>query len=127
MTDENKCIICHDIGDEPIFANIKCPCKYHYHNSCWVEYVHSKQILTCPYCSKNITIRAVNTTPLLNIPTLQYNAIQPVEPQINEVQVNEQMRRVIMSGCACTFVGVMVFGCILLCVMIVVIIIAVVL
>ncbi len=54
-----ECIICQDSGYEPLQDNTACPCKYKRHASCWIDYVHSKPILDCPICRKNLTLKTV--------------------------------------------------------------------
>ena len=51
------CIICHDSTSEPLYHNNYCSCKYEKHASCWIDYVHSKSILTCPICRKEISVK----------------------------------------------------------------------
>jgi len=52
-----NCIICQDTGSEPIKDNKNCTCKYKYHSSCWIDYVHSKDKVICPLCRKDLTIK----------------------------------------------------------------------
>lgn len=47
-----ECIICQDIGAEPLQDNTSCTCKYKVHNSCWIDYVNSKTNVTCLLCRK---------------------------------------------------------------------------
>ncbi len=69
-----ECIICQDKGSEPLQENTFCTCKYKTHNSCWVDYVHSKDKVTCPLCRKDISFKpATIHTPL----------IRPSAPQIS--------------------------------------------
>jgi hypothetical protein len=61
-----ECIICQDKGSEPLQENTFCNCKYKTHNSCWVDYVHSKDKVTCPLCRKDISFKpATIHTPLI--------------------------------------------------------------
>lgn len=70
-----ECIICQDKGLEPLQDNKLCSCKYKTHNSCWIDYVHSKDKITCPLCRRDISFKPQATvhTPL----------IQPSAPQIS--------------------------------------------
>ncbi len=70
-----ECIICQDKGSEPLQDNALCSCKYKTHNSCWIDYVHSKDKITCPLCRRDISVKPLVTvhTPL----------IQPSAPQIS--------------------------------------------
>jgi hypothetical protein len=77
-----ECIICQDKGSEPLQENTFCTCKYKTHNSCWVDYVHSKDKVTCPLCRKDISFKpATIHTPL----------IQPTAPQISPPSVTQQI------------------------------------
>lgn len=61
-----ECIICQDKGSEPLQENTFCTCKYKTHNSCWVDYVHSKDKVTCPLCRKDLSFKpATIHTPLI--------------------------------------------------------------
>jgi hypothetical protein len=64
-----ECIICKDLGSEPLQDNIHCTCKYKYHSSCWIDYVHSKNKISCLLCRKDISINSISTytirTPLI--------------------------------------------------------------
>ena len=63
------CIICHDSGVEPLHNNKFCACKYEKHVSCWIDYVHSKTILTCPVCRKDLsTIKSINNSSTRALP-----------------------------------------------------------
>lgn len=52
----STCIICQDIGPEPLRKNRLCTCKYTTHNTCWAEYAKlaTKEggKLRCPMCRK---------------------------------------------------------------------------
>ena len=48
-----ECIICQDANSEPLQDNTSCTCKYKVHASCWIDYVHSKTIVTCLMCRKD--------------------------------------------------------------------------
>lgn len=50
-----ECIICHDIGTEPLQDNKDCACKYKIHNSCWLDYIRHVNNVTCLMCRKNHT------------------------------------------------------------------------
>ena len=52
MADIMECIICQDDNSEPLHDNNACTCKYKVHNSCWIEYVHSKSKAACLICRK---------------------------------------------------------------------------
>ena len=70
-----ECIICKDSGSEPIQDNTHCKCKYKYHSSCWIDYIHSKNKVTCPLCRIDISIKATLHTPLIQATAPPY-AIQ---------------------------------------------------
>ncbi len=54
-----ECIICQDSGSESLQMNTSCNCKYNCHNSCWIDYVHSKTILKCPICRKELSVKSI--------------------------------------------------------------------
>ena len=68
-----ECIICQDKGSEPLQENTFCTCKYKTHNSCWIDYVHSKDKVTCPLCRKDISFKPS---------TIHTPLIQPTASQI---------------------------------------------
>jgi len=63
-----ECIICKDAGDEPLHDNTSCKCKYKYHNSCWVDYVNSKETLQCLMCRTKIGATPKTKSRLFNPP-----------------------------------------------------------
>jgi hypothetical protein len=65
-----ECIICQDTGLEKLQDNTSCSCKYKCHPSCWIDYVHSKNQITCPLCRKIISVK----------PTVQTQQVQPTAP-----------------------------------------------
>ncbi len=78
-----ECIICQDKGSEPLQENTFCTCKYKTHNSCWVDYVHSKDKVTCPLCRKDISFKpATIHTPLIrpSAPQISPPSITPYNP-----------------------------------------------
>jgi hypothetical protein len=80
-----ECIICQDKGSEPLQENTFCTCKYKTHNSCWVDYVHSKDKVTCPLCRKDISFKpATIHTPL----------IQPTAPQVSTPYIPSQEQQI---------------------------------
>jgi hypothetical protein len=68
-----ECIICKDLGSEPIQNNTHCNCKYKYHSSCWIDYIHSKNKLTCPLCRIDISNKSL-PKPTSNTPLIQATA-----------------------------------------------------
>ena len=54
-----ECIICKDSGSEPLQDNIYCTCKYKFHSSCWIDYVNSKNNITCLLCRKDISTNSI--------------------------------------------------------------------
>lgn len=56
-----ECIICRDNGLESLIDNTSCNCKYKYHNSCWIDYVHSQKTVKCLMCRKHIVPKKQNT------------------------------------------------------------------
>jgi hypothetical protein len=80
-----ECIICQDSGLEKLQENTSCSCKYKCHSSCWIDYVHSKTLITCPLCRKDISIKPK--------PTSKTPLIQPSAPPYTShtlLQENEQ-------------------------------------
>ncbi len=57
-----NCIICQDIGLEPLKENKSCKCKYKYHSSCWIDYVHSNVKIKCPMCRTELTKKGTKTS-----------------------------------------------------------------
>lgn len=57
-----ECIICQDTRLEPVIYNTNCSCKYKRHNSCWIDYVHSRKKLICPLCRKELTAKKPRTS-----------------------------------------------------------------
>ena len=74
-----ECIICQDKGSEPLQDNTLCSCKYKTHNSCWIDYVHSKDKITCPLCRRDISVKPVAT---VHTPLIQHSAPQISPPII---------------------------------------------
>jgi hypothetical protein len=93
-----ECIICQDIGSEPLQENTSCSCKYKCHSSCWIDYVHSKTKINCPLCRKDLTIKSqkpTNLTPLIQpsvpiIPTAPPYAPPPHRTQSTFQQISYQ-------------------------------------
>ena len=73
-----ECIICQDKGSEPLQENTFCTCKYKTHNSCWIDYVHSKDKVTCLLCRKDITFKPA---------TIHTPFIEPTVPQISPISI----------------------------------------
>lgn len=57
-----ECIICQDIGPEPVQDNKTCSCKYKCHSSCWIDYVHSREKVICPLCRRDLTAKKTPKT-----------------------------------------------------------------
>jgi hypothetical protein len=77
-----NCIICQDIGSEPLKDNSVCSCKFKYHSSCWIDYVHSGTKTKCPVCRsefKNIIKNKQSTKTSKESNTMPYT-IQPSAP-----------------------------------------------
>ncbi len=84
-----ECIICQDKGSEPLQENTFCTCKYKTHNSCWIDYVHSKDKVTCPLCRKDLSFKpATIHTPLIQ-PTAPPSISAPYIPS-QEQQITYQ-------------------------------------
>jgi hypothetical protein len=61
-----ECIICREIGPEPLLDNSICECKYKVHSSCWIDYVHTTTTVKCLLCRKEIQ----RPPPQLPLPTI---------------------------------------------------------
>jgi hypothetical protein len=57
-----NCIICQDLGSEPLQDITSCTCKYKCHNSCWIDYVHSTTKVKCLLCRKDLSIKKTPKT-----------------------------------------------------------------
>ena len=92
-----ECIICQDKGSEPLQENTFCTCKYKTHNSCWVDYVHSKDKVTCPLCRKDLSFKpATIHTPLIqptSAPPSSAPSIPSQEQQITYQEFVEIIRQ----------------------------------
>ena len=80
------CIICQDRGVEPLKDNTSCNCKFKYHSSCWIDYVHSTIKTKCPICrSEFIKIKKniESTVDNRQIPIMPYT-VQPSAPPNND-------------------------------------------
>jgi hypothetical protein len=65
-----ECLICKDSGQEPLQENISCKCKYKRHNSCWIDYVHSRPKTTCPLCRTDLSMKTKYTPKVPYTPQL---------------------------------------------------------
>jgi hypothetical protein len=75
-----ECIFCQDSGEEPLQDNTQCNCKYKRHISCWIDYVHSTNIVKCPTCRKDLTTKKSNaSTPL------RQSRHTPYTPQLDSI------------------------------------------
>jgi hypothetical protein len=74
-----ECIICQDIGSEPLQDNINCNCKYKFHSSCWIDYIHSRDKVICPLCRKDLTTKKTPLIQPISITTIPYT------PQIHTI------------------------------------------
>lgn len=81
-----NCIICQDSGIEPLQDNTRCKCKYKCHTSCWIDYVHSKNKITCPLCRKDITFNSVPKSVSNQVQRVQSPIIQATAPYTSEQQ-----------------------------------------
>lgn len=65
-----ECIICRELGNEPLIENTICDCKYKRHNSCWIDYVHSTSTVKCILCRKEIKKASPRPTAPQSIPII---------------------------------------------------------
>ncbi len=79
-----NCIICQDSAIEHLQENTHCKCKYKYHIECWIDYVHSKDKITCPLCRKVITIKSTPKSVSNRIEIIQSPVIQATVPYTPE-------------------------------------------
>lgn len=87
-----ECIICKDAGDEPLHDNTSCKCKYKYHNSCWVDYVNSKETLQCLMCRTKIGTTTKTRSRLFNPPP---PSAPPVQPYVAQTLTFQEFREVL--------------------------------
>lgn len=83
-----ECIICQDIGAEPLQDNTTCSCKYKRHSSCWIDYVHSREKVICPLCRKDLTVKQTpKTKSSIHTPLRQAipSAPSPYTPQLRTI------------------------------------------
>ena len=66
-----ECLICKDSGEEPLQDNTACPCKYKRHNSCWIDYIHSRSKTSCPLCRTDLSVKAKYTPKVPYTPQLR--------------------------------------------------------
>ena len=94
-----ECLICKDSGQEPLQENTSCPCKYKRHNSCWIDYIHSRPKTSCPLCRTDLSkkpkyIPKVPYTPQLRtIPeerSREERLIQVTQSYQNEIVIEVQ-------------------------------------
>jgi hypothetical protein len=77
--DKMECIICQDIGPEPVQDNKTCSCKYKCHSTCWIDYVHSREKVICPLCRKDLTAKKTpKTKSTMYTPLRQPTATAPI-------------------------------------------------
>lgn len=101
-----ECIICqlHE-DEEPIQENTTCPCKYKRHASCWIDYVNSRPVLTCPMCRRTLSKVAVQTTNPYNViigvprelPQIPQPLQAPLISQSQQSQVQTSRQRNILA------------------------------
>ena len=84
-----ECIICQDSGSEPLQENATCSCKYKCHSSCWIDYVHSKNTITCPLCRKDLTLKASPKPHSIHTPLIQPTA-PPYAPLPQRTETTSQ-------------------------------------
>ena len=81
-----ECIICQDDNSEPLQDNTLCDCKYKVHPSCWIDYVHSKNTVTCLLCRKERVESKKDIPSASSLPTIieeqeqeqqSQNAVEP--------------------------------------------------
>jgi len=93
-----ECIICRDLGKEPIIDNTSCACKYKRHISCWINYIHSTPVLKCPICRKELqTKKPTIATPLRQSYQIPYTPRLESIPEEHEIRLtynefNEEVR-----------------------------------
>jgi hypothetical protein len=66
-----SCIICTETTKEGLKKNDLCPCNYHIHNKCWIDYVHSTPRVRCLMCRKDVTAKP--SAPPMPSPNAYYN------------------------------------------------------
>ncbi len=91
-----ECIICKDNGVEILNDNIHCKCKYKYHSSCWIDYVHSTNKIICLLCRKDLTVKqAVKSTSSQTPYTSQVRTIsvETNQPSIYQEYVDTNYNR----------------------------------
>ncbi len=71
-----ECIICRESGNETLFDNYSCECKYKRHNSCWIDYVHSTDKVKCLLCRQEIKANKVSS----NIGTIHISPRPRITP-----------------------------------------------
>jgi hypothetical protein len=49
---EISCLLCLDNNEETLLENTRCSCKYHYHASCFQQYMKHNN---CPLCQLSYT------------------------------------------------------------------------
>ena len=57
--DINKCLFCYQ--ENNLIENIKCSCKFYYHNECYIKWMQHKKGIICPICKKNLEIQELIT------------------------------------------------------------------
>ena len=104
-----ECIICYDTGPEPLQDNIWCTCKYKIHNSCWIDYVHSKTKVTCLIChqervgvvesnTNNQIISELPTTIIQGHSIVQQPVIQQISVQVSVQTINDSIPKIVKIG-----------------------------
>ena len=68
-----SCIICTESTPEGLKKNDLCPCNYHIHSKCWIDYVHSTPKVRCLMCRKDVTSKPQPSAPPLAPPNAYYN------------------------------------------------------
>ena len=115
-----ECIICQDDNSEYLQDNTFCDCKYKVHASCWIDYVHSKTIVTCLMCRKERveTKKEISYAP--SLPTIleeqgqeqgqeeeqSQNAVQP--QVITNIEINRKFIKLVICVVLLAFVLVII-------------------
>ena len=124
MDDNMECIICQDDNSEYLQDNTFCDCKYKVHASCWIDYVHSKTIVTCLMCRKERveTKKEISYAP--SLPTIleeqsqeqgqeqeqeQEQSQNAVQPQvITNIEINRKFIKLVICVVLLAFVLVII-------------------
>jgi len=132
MDDKMECIICQDNTLEPLQDNTYCDCKYKIHASCWIDYVHSKTIITCLICRKERVESKKEIISASSLPTIieeqeqeqeqeqqqeqeqshqSYNSVNQIQPQvITTREMNIKIIKIIIFIVILVFIVVLIWS-----------------